>query len=146
MLLSRKRSEPLAIPLHLAHSPTNVRQLSESHIRTPLRPAGRDRWCAASLTSHGYGGPEGMGSRNTADARFGVGLSGCDRCGYCINMVEPAQRFHPGQIVPISGIYRCDKDGHDHRFESTDVRGHRFPPLPGGCHGAWVLERATAHH
>jgi hypothetical protein len=26
------------------------------------------------------------------------------------------------------------------------VRGHRFPPLPGGCRGGhWVLERATAH-
>jgi hypothetical protein len=52
------------------------------------------------------------------------------------------------EVVPVSGIYRCDNDEHDdHRFDSTDVRGHRFPPLPGGCRGnQWVLERATAHH
>ena len=63
-------------------------------------------------------------------------------------MVDPGQQFHPGRLVPVSGIYRCDVHGHDdHLFESTDVRGHRFPPLPGGCSGgAWVLERATAHH
>lgn len=55
------------------------------------------------------------------------------------------QVFHPGQIVPHSGIYRCDlSDDSDHTFESTDVKGHRFPPLPSGCRGTgWVLERAT---
>jgi hypothetical protein len=54
--------------------------------------------------------------------------------------------YHPGSIVPASGIYRCS-DGHDgHSYESTDVKGHRFPPLPAGCSGAgWVLERAAAH-
>ena len=61
-----------------------------------------------------------------------------------------AQRlvFRPGQVVPLSGIYRCDKGDDDrHVYESTDVKGHRFPPLPGGCRGGgWVLERAAAHH
>jgi hypothetical protein len=54
--------------------------------------------------------------------------------------------FHPGQIVPASGIYRCDTQC-GHTFESTDVKGHRFPPLPHDCPGeGWVLERATGHH
>jgi len=56
-----------------------------------------------------------------------------------------ADVHHPGQIVPISGIYRCDSPC-GHTFESTDVKGHRFPPLPSGCGGSgWVLERAAAH-
>ncbi|SDX91253.1 hypothetical protein SAMN05661080_01689 [Modestobacter sp. DSM 44400] len=55
--------------------------------------------------------------------------------------------FHPGQIVETSGIYRCDVAEDDHSFESTDVKGHRFPPLPHGCQGGgWVLQQATAHH
>jgi hypothetical protein len=60
--------------------------------------------------------------------------------------------FHPGQVVPVSGIYRCDNAGAEagdeaHVFESTDVKGHRFPPVPHGCAGSgWVLERASAHH
>ncbi|MBB3083780.1 hypothetical protein [Geodermatophilus sabuli] len=38
----------------------------------------------------------------------------------------------PGQVVPRSGVYRCSsEDGHV--FESTDVKGHRFPPLPRDC-------------
>jgi hypothetical protein len=54
--------------------------------------------------------------------------------------------YHPGQIVPTSGIYRCAGGDRDHAFESTDVKGHRFPPLPAGCTGdGWVLERATGH-
>jgi hypothetical protein len=59
-------------------------------------------------------------------------------------MSIPAEVFHPGQIVPVSGIYRCTDERDDHVFESTDVKGHRFPPLPGGCRGGgWVLERAA---
>jgi hypothetical protein len=55
--------------------------------------------------------------------------------------------FHPGQIVPVSGIYRCADSGHGHELESTDVAGHRFPPLPHGCDACgWVLAHATAHH
>lgn len=66
--------------------------------------------------------------------------------GYHEFMVDPGQQFHPGQVVSVSGIYRCDVQGHgDHRFESTDVLGHRFPPLPDGWSG-WVLEKATARH
>ena len=66
-------------------------------------------------------------------------------------MSEPARRpvevHRPGQVVPVSGIYRCDAAEDDaHAYESTDVRGHRFPPLPHGCPGrGWVLERAAAH-
>jgi hypothetical protein len=49
--------------------------------------------------------------------------------------------------VPVSGIYRCADSGHGHELESTDVAGHRFPPLPHGCDaGGWVLAHATAHH
>jgi hypothetical protein len=60
---------------------------------------------------------------------------------------DETQVFHPGQIVPRSGIYRCDGHDEDHAYESTDVAGHRFPPLPRGCRGeGWVLERATGHH
>jgi hypothetical protein len=72
--------------------------------------------------------------------------------------------YHPGQVVPVSGIYRCDNADDEaddeagdeagdaagdgaHVFESTDVKGHRFPPVPRGCAGSgWVLERASAHH
>jgi len=43
-------------------------------------------------------------------------------------MAADAQVFHPGQIVPRSGIYRCTEGHHDHSYESTDVKGHRFPP------------------
>ncbi|HEV7725457.1 MAG TPA: hypothetical protein VGO74_00885 [Modestobacter sp.] len=64
-------------------------------------------------------------------------------------MADHTDVFHPGQVVPASGIYRCTGAGDDddaHFFESTDVKGHRFPPLPSGCRGGgWVLERAAAH-
>jgi hypothetical protein len=60
-------------------------------------------------------------------------------------MANDTEVHHPGQIVPESGIYRCDSEC-GHTFESTDVKGHRFPPVPGGCGGSgWVLERASAH-
>jgi hypothetical protein len=67
--------------------------------------------------------------------------------GYLTGMAtNVGDQFHPGQIVPVSGIYRCTTDT-DHTFESTDVKEHRFPPLPAGCKGgAWVLERAATHH
>jgi hypothetical protein len=52
------------------------------------------------------------------------------------------QVFHPGEIVPESGIYECDS-GCGHRW-STDVKGHRFPPLHDGCTGkGWKLAQAT---
>ena len=58
-------------------------------------------------------------------------------------MPDSEQVFHPGQVVPRSGIYRCSGED-EHVFESTDVKGHRFPPLPHGCAGeGWVLERAA---
>ncbi|MCH6163112.1 YjzC family protein [Streptomyces marispadix] len=50
--------------------------------------------------------------------------------------------FRPGEVVPQSGIYGCDC-GSRHRW-STDVRGHRFPPLPAGCTGScWTLTTET---
>jgi hypothetical protein len=61
-------------------------------------------------------------------------------------MVERGDSFRPGEIVPASGIYRCDA-GCGHGFESTDVKGHRFPPLPNGCRGGrWTAEHLTEHH
>ncbi|WP_256332951.1 hypothetical protein [Streptomyces sp. 2131.1] len=45
--------------------------------------------------------------------------------------------------MPESGIYECDC-GAGHHW-STDVKGHRFPPLPPGCPGgAWAL-KTDAH-
>ncbi|MFD4973643.1 hypothetical protein [Streptomyces sp. NPDC058424] len=47
--------------------------------------------------------------------------------------------YHPGEIVPESGIYECDCGQH-HEY-STDVKGHRFPPLHDSCSGsAWKLK------
>jgi hypothetical protein len=61
-------------------------------------------------------------------------------------VTDQTHMYHPGQIVPTSGIYRCAGGDGDHVFESTDVKGHRFPPLPAGCSGnSWVLERAAGH-
>lgn len=50
--------------------------------------------------------------------------------------------FPPGEIVPDSGIHECDC-GQRHQY-STDVKGHRFPPLPDGCSGnGWKLKAAS---
>lgn len=50
--------------------------------------------------------------------------------------------YQPGQIVPVSGIYGCGEDADGHRYESTDVKGNRFPPMPAGCRGGgWVLDK-----
>ncbi|MBF4134883.1 MULTISPECIES: hypothetical protein [Streptomyces] len=58
-------------------------------------------------------------------------------------MSEETATWRPGEIVPESGIYACDC-GQGHHW-STDVKGHRFPPLPAGCPGAaWSL-RMDAH-
>jgi hypothetical protein len=52
------------------------------------------------------------------------------------------ETFRPGEKVPASGIYECDS-GCGHRW-STDVKGHRFPPLPDGCKGGgWRLATRT---
>ncbi|MEW2632549.1 hypothetical protein AB0903_13025 [Streptomyces sp. NPDC048389] len=49
------------------------------------------------------------------------------------------QVYHPGEVVPESGIYECDC-GQKHQC-STDVKGHRFPPLQDGCSGSgWTLK------
>ncbi|MGW3360334.1 hypothetical protein ACWDFL_33895 [Streptomyces bungoensis] len=43
-------------------------------------------------------------------------------------MSETSEKVHhPGEIVPQSGIYECHC-GQGHEY-STDVKGHRFPPL-----------------
>lgn len=50
--------------------------------------------------------------------------------------------FRPGEIVPESGIYECDCG--KRRGYSTDVRGHRFPPLQDACsESGWHLKEAT---
>jgi hypothetical protein len=54
--------------------------------------------------------------------------------------ITVGDKFKPGQVVPVSGFYECDATC-NHEW-STDVSGHRFPPLPTGCRGAhWVLKR-----
>lgn len=60
-------------------------------------------------------------------------------------MTETQQWWRPGEVVEESGIYECDC-GKEHLWsKSTDVRGHRFPPLPFDCSGkAWAL-RTQAH-
>jgi hypothetical protein len=53
-----------------------------------------------------------------------------------VPVANVGDKFRPGEIVPTSGLYRCDGDGR-HEW-STDVAGKRFPPLP--CSGQyWVL-------
>ncbi|POX58849.1 hypothetical protein C3492_35550 [Streptomyces sp. Ru62] len=50
--------------------------------------------------------------------------------------------YHPGEIVPGSGINECDC-GQQHQW-NTDVKGHRFPPLNGECSGSgWKLKAAS---
>jgi hypothetical protein len=51
--------------------------------------------------------------------------------------VIPKIRTHrPGEKVPVSGVYECTC-GKSHRFTTTDVRGHTFPPVPAGCPGVY---------
>ncbi|MGX4695160.1 hypothetical protein [Streptomyces sp. JNUCC 63] len=52
------------------------------------------------------------------------------------------QIYHPGEIVPESGIYECDCGQHQW---STDVKGHRFPPMHEGCSGSGWKLKAAAH-
>ncbi|MFJ7146838.1 hypothetical protein ACIQVT_01275 [Streptomyces sp. NPDC100445] len=55
---------------------------------------------------------------------------------------ENEQTHRPGEVVPVSGIYECDF-GQRHAY-STDVTGHRFPPLQDGCAGSgWKLKTAA---
>ncbi|MEU6323336.1 hypothetical protein [Streptomyces sp. NPDC047009] len=56
---------------------------------------------------------------------------------------DTEQVHHPGEIVPVSGIYECDC-GRDHEY-STDVKGHRFPPLHQACSGSGWRLKAPAH-
>jgi hypothetical protein len=58
------------------------------------------------------------------------------------DQAEPGDAFRPGEIVPTSGIYECDA-GCGHQW-STNVKGHRFPPMHDGCPGqAWKLTNRT---
>ncbi|WP_331727157.1 hypothetical protein [Streptomyces sp. NBC_01213] len=53
-------------------------------------------------------------------------------------MGEERLWWSPGEVVPENGIYECDCGADKHW--STDVKGHRFPPLLAGCPGAaWTL-------
>jgi len=57
-------------------------------------------------------------------------------------MANIGDRFSPGQVVPVSGIYRCTACAS--RTFSTDVRGKVFPP--SHCQGArWELVEMTPH-
>ncbi|MEW2289894.1 hypothetical protein [Streptomyces sp. NPDC047841] len=60
-------------------------------------------------------------------------------------MSESSEKVHhPVEIVPQSGIYECDC-GQGHGY-STDMKGHRFPPLHEACSGSgWKLKAATSH-
>ncbi|MFF7213812.1 hypothetical protein ACFZAU_25275 [Streptomyces sp. NPDC008238] len=54
-------------------------------------------------------------------------------------MDEMTRMHRPGEKVPVIGIYECTC-GQGHRFTSTDVRGHTFPPVPKQCSGiGWNL-------
>ncbi|GAA3384024.1 hypothetical protein [Streptomyces racemochromogenes] len=59
--------------------------------------------------------------------------------------MKQTEQWKPGEIVTQSDIYACDY-GREHLWsKSTDVRGHRFPPLPYDCPGrAWTL-RTQSH-
>ncbi|GGM16321.1 hypothetical protein GCM10010129_70630 [Streptomyces fumigatiscleroticus] len=53
------------------------------------------------------------------------------------------QVFPPGETVPVGGIYVCDC--RQHQKYSTDVTGHRFPPLHDNCTGSgWQLRAPAA--
>ncbi|WP_018545983.1 hypothetical protein [Streptomyces sp. LaPpAH-108] len=77
-------------------------------------------------------------------ARRGVPLAPSHSSLYTEIMSDDiaAELFHPGDVVPTSGIYECDCD-RAHEY-STDVKGHRFPPLRHDCGGhGWRLKAAT---
>jgi hypothetical protein len=58
-------------------------------------------------------------------------------------MARLGDKFSPGEIVLVSGIYRCTACGSRSSF-STDVRGKVFPPSHHA--GAkWELVEATPH-
>jgi hypothetical protein len=58
-------------------------------------------------------------------------------------MTSSEQVHRPGEIVPESGIYECDC-GAGHEY-STDVKGHRFPPLHDACPGSGRKLKSAAH-
>jgi len=96
----------------------------------PSAHALRTRTCPASRRD------TGTGAHPLREIAMRRGIAGL--------MADQTQVYHPGQIVPTSGIYRCAGGDGDHVLESTDVKGHRFPPVPTGCTGGgWVLERAA---
>jgi hypothetical protein len=58
--------------------------------------------------------------------------------------VSEGDAFQPGQTVPVIGNYEC-ASGCGHRW-STNVTGHRFPPMNDGCSGyGWIREKALLH-
>ncbi|GLV76225.1 hypothetical protein Shyhy02_42250 [Streptomyces hygroscopicus subsp. hygroscopicus] len=57
---------------------------------------------------------------------------------------ESGKVHRPGEVVQGAGIYQGDC-GRPHRY-STDVKGHRVPPLPGDSTGSgWTLRTAAQH-
>ncbi|MFB9434485.1 hypothetical protein [Streptomyces showdoensis] len=59
--------------------------------------------------------------------------------------MKQVERHRPGEIVTQSGIHACDCGAEHLWSKSTDVRGHRFPPLPYGCAGQIRVLRTRAH-
>lgn len=58
-------------------------------------------------------------------------------------MAKVGDKFSPGEIVPLSGIYKCSQCGTQSSF-STDVKGKVFPP--SHHQGAkWELVEITPH-
>lgn len=54
-------------------------------------------------------------------------------------MATIGDTFKPGDVVPVSGIYKCTRCNTPN---STDVKGHKFPP--SHCSGAlWKLSKIT---
>jgi hypothetical protein len=58
-------------------------------------------------------------------------------------MARIGDRFSPGEIVPVSGIYKCSQCGSQASF-STDVRGKVFPPSHH-TGAKWELVEITPH-
>ena len=61
-------------------------------------------------------------------------------------MAKIGDSFKPGDVVPLSGIYRVAHDpAHTQEHEVTCIEGRVFPPCRGCQHPRFVLSRAAEH-